>query len=381
MPLINCAPRLPRSGLNDALELWRIAAEGTIGYCAEALAHPGDAALDAVRLCSVLAARGRPDWSSPHEVVRQWPVARLRDFSDGSRARVTPTLVLPPQAGHDSCIVDFAPGQSQMQAIRAAGLSRAWSLDWIGAMPATKDAGVEDYVAVIDDAVQHLGGRVNLIGDCQGGWLATIYAALRPARVNTLTIAGAPINFHSGEPRIHAWVETLDMRFYESLVASGGGVLRGEHMLAGFIALKPQDELDKYVQLIAGLRDAAVVERHRRFEDWYRHTQDIPGRFYLWIVERLFRDNDLIRGRLDVAGERVELKRIECPVNLIAGARDHITPHDQVFAIAAAVGSPADSVRKRLTRGGHLGLFMGHEALRAHWPPVLAHVLAASRGR
>jgi poly(3-hydroxybutyrate) depolymerase len=381
LPLIVSSPRLPHGGLHDALELWRVAAEGGIDYCARALARPGDAALDAMRLCTLLAKRGRPGWSTPHEIVHEWPVARLRDFSGRSRARVTPTLVLPPQAGHDSCIVDFAPGQSQMQAIRAAGLSRAWSLDWIGATPATKDAGIDDHVGVIDDAVERLGGRVNLIGDCQGGWLATIYAALRPARVNTLTIAGAPIDFHSGEPRIHAWVETLGMTFYDALVASGGGVLKGEHMLTGFIALKPQDELEKYVKLMSGVRDAAAVERHRRFEDWYKHTQDIPGRFYLWIVERLFRDNALIRGQLEVGGERVELDRIECPVNLIAGAKDHITPPDQVFAIASAVGSPAASVRKRLTPGGHLGLFMGHEALREHWPPVLADVLAASRDR
>ena len=40
---------------------------------------------------------------------------------------------------------------------------------------------------------------MNLVGDCQGGWLATIYAALHPERVNTLTIAGAPIDFHAGD--------------------------------------------------------------------------------------------------------------------------------------------------------------------------------------
>jgi hypothetical protein len=27
-----------------------------------------------------------------------------------------------------------------------------------------------------------------------------------------------------------------------------------------------------------------------------------------------------------------------------------------------------------VTTGGHLGLFMGHEALREHWPPILEEV-------
>ena len=33
----------------------------------------------------------------------------------------------------------------------------------------------------------------------------------------------------------------------------------------------------------------------------------------------------------------------------------------------------------RTTSGGHLGLFMGREALRDYWPPLLADVLTHSR--
>jgi poly(3-hydroxyalkanoate) synthetase len=85
-----------------------------------------------------------------------------------------------------------------MRAIIAAGLTHALSLDWIGATAATRDAGIEDHLQVLDDAVDHVGGLVNLIGDCQGGWLAAIYAALHPDRVNTLTLAGARIDFQAG---------------------------------------------------------------------------------------------------------------------------------------------------------------------------------------
>src|SRR5581483_11268955 len=131
-----------------------------------------------------------------------------------------------------SCIVDYSPEQSQMRTILDCGLERALTLDWLGATADTADAGVEDYLDVIDRAVDHAGGRVNLIGDCQGGWLAAIYAALSPERVNTLTLAGAPIDFHAGEPVIHEVLRRLapagELAFYEALVAAGGGVLKGE---------------------------------------------------------------------------------------------------------------------------------------------------------
>lgn len=145
-------------------------------------ATPPELAVDWVRWWESATKRRRPRWTSPNEVVFEAPVARLRDFSPPDRSRVLPTLVLPPQAGHDSCIVDFSPEQSQMRAILAAGLKHAYALDWIGATASTKDATIDDYMEVIDRAIEHVGGRVNLIGDCQGGWLATIYAGHRHRR-------------------------------------------------------------------------------------------------------------------------------------------------------------------------------------------------------
>jgi poly(3-hydroxybutyrate) depolymerase len=73
-------------------------------------------------------------------------------------ADIVPTLALSPQAAHVLCIVDYSAAQSQMQTLRAVGLKRLHAMDWIGATAATEDA--------------------------------TIYAALHPAQVNTLTIAG-----------------------------------------------------------------------------------------------------------------------------------------------------------------------------------------------
>ena len=68
-----------------------------------------------------------------------------------------PTLVLPPQAGHDSCIVDYSHGQSQMQTILAAGLERLYALDWIGVTQETKDATIADYLAEVHAAVEQAG--------------------------------------------------------------------------------------------------------------------------------------------------------------------------------------------------------------------------------
>lgn len=380
-----CPPVPAPSMASGLLDSWLDAGAATLeglGKCWATTFQRGPVALDLPRWLAVTAERRAPSWTTPHEVVFEGPLARLRDFSVSKR-RVVPTLVLPPQAGHDSCIVDYSTDQSQMRTIVEAGLERALSLDWAGATSKTADASIEDYMDVVDRAVEHCGGRVNLIGDCQGGWLATIYAAVHPERVNTLTIAGAPIDFHAGEPVIHEVMRRVapdgNLHFYEALVASGGGILRGRYMLTGFIMIQPGAEISRQIDLLLNLDDPAHVARYREFEHWFKHTQDVPGAFYLWIVRRLFRDNALIAGSLEVRGRKVDLGRIGMPLNLLAGATDHITPPDQVFALATHASTPGELVTRHTSTGGHLGLFMGHEALREHWPRVLSEVVRHSR--
>jgi hypothetical protein len=176
------APNLNPGLLDSWIEGWAIALNGARD-CFEAILAGGPGALDVPRWMELTMTRKPPSWTTPHEIVFEDPIARLRDFSRSPTPGLVPTLVLPPQAGHDSCIVDYSDEQSQMQAILASGLESAFSLDWIGATDETKDASIEDYLEVIHHAVEHCGGRVNLIGDCQGGWLATIYAALYPEQI------------------------------------------------------------------------------------------------------------------------------------------------------------------------------------------------------
>ena len=347
---------------------------------------PLQAAEDLGRWGRVTMDRRPPRWHSPNTVIAETPLTALRDFSDGAGGDpVVPTLVLPPQAGHHSAIVDFSPRQSQMRTIRAAGLTRAYALEWKGATAETRDAGIEDVLADVAAAVERIGGPVNLVGDCQGGWLGAIYAALHPEAVHTLTVAGAPIDFHAGlRAPIPAYVGGFtaggrDMSFYRALVAAGGGVLPGESQLAGFVALKPEAEVRKQLALLSRLDDPEHIERYRAFEDWFKWTQPLAGRLYLWIVERLFGDNALVRGELEVGGRPVDLGSITCPLYLLAGADDHITPPAQLFAMARHVGTPAEDIVCVTAPAGHLGLFMGTAALRDHWPVLLADVANRSR--
>ena len=74
----------------------------------------------------------------------------------------------------------------------------------------------------------------------------------------------------------------------------------------------------------------------------------------------------------------VSLDAIRCPVVVLGGVKDDITPPEQVFALADHVGADAADVTTRLVSGGHLGLFMGHDALATAWRPLFERLAATS---
>jgi poly(3-hydroxybutyrate) depolymerase len=369
---------------------------GVTGYTASVLRRrlgPLDVAYELAEWWQVLTLREQPQWMTPHDVLTKWPQARLLDFStvpDDHDQR--PTLLLPPQAGHSSTIVDYSADQSQIRTARTAGVTRLFCLDWLPATAATAESSIGDYVAILDETTERLGGRVNLVGDCQGGWLAALYAGLRPERVAALAVAAAPIDFHAGHTAIQDWVRLLGgptrprggTAFYRSLVALGGGVQPGRNQITGFKMLQPAAELERAMELLTHIDDAEYVDDYVRFTNWFEWGQDLPGAFYLWIVEHLFIDNALITSRLSVptptGPATVDLTRIDCPIFLLAGRRDHITPPEQVWALADHVSTPPTMISRRLVDAGHLGLFMGTAALHDHWSAVFADLAALPIG-
>jgi poly(3-hydroxybutyrate) depolymerase len=98
------------------------------------------------------------------------------------------------------------------------------------------------------------------------------------------------------------------------------------------------------------------------------------GAFDLWIIEHLFVHNELARGVLVVDGKRLNLSAVDCPVFMLAGTKDHITPPEQVWALADLVSTLAEHISRELVDAGHLGLFVGRAALAEHWTPIAERV-------
>ena len=340
---------------------------------ARAMAVPADMALWARETTN----RKPPQWRSRNKVVLASPFALLRDFSVGDDD-VVPTLLFPPLAGHASCIIDKR-GQSQVQLCVTTGLAKVYSFDWLSCTSATRDITEADRLDFITRAVDLIagpGGTVNIVGDCQGGWEATLWAAMHPGRVNTLIVAGAPIDISAGNGPAKKLMPILvprgNMALYKAMVKAYGGIVPGINSVMGSIASDAASHVAEYLEVYGHVHDREYLDQFSDFYDWYLHPVDLPGQLYLWAVEHLFVKNEMFKGELEVAGETVSLRSITCPVFLLGGDEDDITPWKQVHNMRYAVGSSL--VRWYLAPGGHIGLFIGHQSQAEYWTPILAEV-------
>jgi len=96
----------------------------------------------------------------------------------------------------------------------------------------------------------------------------------------------------------------------------------------------------------------------------------LPGSLYLQAVQQLFKENRLARGEFVGLDRRLSLKDITCPVYLLAGDADDITPKEQVFDAEKYLGTRKEQIVETLAPGGHIGLFMGTETLAQTWPAI-----------
>jgi poly-beta-hydroxyalkanoate depolymerase len=141
-----------------------------------------------------------PRWTTPNRIALELPSMRLREFSaDGDHVA---TLVCAPLALHDASLTDFAPEHSLVAALQMAGLRNVFVTDWRSASREMRFFSIESYLADLNVVVDELGGRVNLIGVCQGGWMALVYAARYPSKIHGLVPAGAPVDINACESEL-----------------------------------------------------------------------------------------------------------------------------------------------------------------------------------
>ena len=310
----------------------------------------------------------RPQLATPNTVRLDLRTMLLRDYGKPGQM---PTLVDAPYAGHTAMIADYHKGQSLVETLLAGGISHVALTDWKSATEDMKDFEIDKYLEEMLVAIEDLGGRVNLVGLCQGGWLSAMLAARFPDKVNSLVLAGAPIDTDAGNGPIKLMAHATPVSFYEELVELGGGLMLGKFMLQGWKNMHPEQHyIQDHIDLYEHIDDPAYIAKEEAFNRWYENPIDLPGRWYLQAITQLFKENRLAKGQFVSLGRTLDLRNINCPLYLLAGAGDDITTPEQVLGAKNYVGTPKGLIVEKTVPGGHIGLFMGARTLKQDWPEI-----------
>jgi polyhydroxyalkanoate synthase len=321
---------------------------------------------------------------TPRDVLWRDGCAALYRFRrpEGVRpAAAMPVLVVPSMI-NKWYVVDLRAGASLVEALAAGGLD-VYCLDWGTAQDEDRYLAWDDVIARLGRAVRFVerlskSPQVGLLGYCMGATLAGIYAALEPAHVAALLNLAGPFDFAHG-----GFLRTMvDAKWFDVHAIAEAGNVAPMQMQSGFLALRPTSQLAKWVSYLDRGHEPKAREAFDALEQWAGENIPFPAAAYATYIEELYQKNLLVRGEHRVAGRRVDLASIRCPVLTIAAERDTICPPAAAQALNDACGSADKELL--VVPGGHVGAVVGSKAPKVLYPAMrewLASRLASDRAR
>jgi poly[(R)-3-hydroxyalkanoate] polymerase subunit PhaC len=267
-------------------------------------------------------------------------------------------------------IMDIQPDKSIIRNLLQQGFD-IYTVDWAEPTRAQRFVGLDEYVN------DYIGGAVNFIrkeagvdaislqGYCMGGSLSVMYTALHPETVRNLIIQAAPIDFNVDSGLLNLWVRDIDV---DKLVDTYGNV-PGDLLNVGFMMRNPFELMfDKYVSLMDHASDRKFVEDFYRMEHWIYDNPSCAGEVFREFVKYGYQQNLLVKGKLKVGNERVNLKQITQPLLNIVAEKDDLVPPEMSIPLNDLVSSKDKTLFKHPS--GHIGLSVSSRALQELWPKV-----------
>jgi polyhydroxyalkanoate synthase len=250
------------------------------------------------------------------------------------------------------------------------GLS-VYVADWLPPRAADTERGLNDYV---NDDLRHAVecvrrlervDRIALVGCCLGGFLAAVYAALRPEDVERLMVFALP--FESRPPFAPAAAEYL---------ASVYGNIPAWWIRAGLNARVPdRPHLSAFIAAELGEPELAETDDRpessaveRALEIWFGSDMPFAGRLFGEVMGNAYGMGQFAASGLTVGDKHVALGEIRCPVLSVCAENDRLVPPHESASFVRHVGSK--NATNLVFNCGHLGLMVSRAAHASLWPHV-----------
>jgi polyhydroxyalkanoate synthase subunit PhaC len=267
-------------------------------------------------------------------------------------------------------MLDLQPDRSYVKNLLNAGLD-VYLIDWGFPSKSDRYLSIEDYVCgYINNCVDFVRKKnrvekINILSICQGGTLSVIYTSLYPNKIKNLVTHVTPVDFNTNDGLLFRWSKDMD---FDKLVDANHGIIPGDFLNQGFDMLKPMMKVQKQQALAGSLEDKDKLMNFLRMERWISESPDQAGECFRQFMKDLYQKNKLVKGELEVAGKKVNLKNITCPLLNIYATEDHLVPPAATIPLNDYVGSNDKELYS--FKGGHIGVFVGGKSQKELAPAV-----------
>jgi polyhydroxyalkanoate synthase len=144
------------------------------------------------------------------------------------------------------------------------------------------------------------------------------------------------------------FVDEQQVRLREQSLRNGG-ILPGRELATTFSSLRPNDLVWNYVvnNYLKGETPPAFDLLH-----WNGDPANLPGPMYVEYIRNMYLDNKLCkRGALTMAGQKIDLARLQMPTYVYGSREDHIVPWRSAYASTRLLGGDMTFV---LGASGHI---------------------------
>jgi polyhydroxyalkanoate synthase len=315
---------------------------------------------------------------TPRQEIFRTNKSRLWRYESRRTVR-TPLLFVPNLGISRPYIFDLMPRGSFIEHMTQQGFD-FYLVDW-GVF------GEEDNGLTVEDAVTKIlprlarkalessgASEMSVLGYCMGAPLSASFVATHPEfpLKNYIDMAG-PIDF----AHVGLFGKWLDQRYFDvDKYVDTLGTIPADMVKMGFKLLKPTMDTSTNLNLWWNLWNPDYVSGFNALNKWANEYLPFPGEFFRQWVRDFYQQNKLIKGELTMAGRRVDLREIRCPVLAVGAREDNIAPPACVKPLIDAV-STSDKEYVELP-GGHISLIAGRGASVHCWPKVASWLAARS---
>lgn len=272
--------------------------------------------------------------------------------------------------------------------------------DWLNPseIPVSEgDFGFDDYVQYVIDFIADLNqlhGHCDVLAVCQPTvpvLTATAYLEKTNPQQSprSVTVMGGPIDTRKAPTEVNKYAMKNDIQWFKSHVlytvpmyykGAGRLVYPGFLQYMGFVSMNLKKHTEAHWEFFNYLLKGADLDaqKHRDFYDEYNAVMDLPAKYYIETLEKVFMDQHLAKGKMKFKDTYVSLGDIKnVKILAVEGENDDISGREQTFAVLdLTTGLSDDKKRKFLAPTvGHYGVFSGKRWRDVIYPEIVKFMI------